>query len=185
MTALRTAAARVEGYWNVTFRSSTLKSRGAKANGSAASTTAGGSSSSSVNCAASVSGALDVAVDAVELPHHPRGGGVVAECQKHGLEAGAGRLAGGERRGQTQHVGQDVHWRRHRVDAEVLVVPRPLRLRPEVVRRCAHGCALRAALARTHARPRHCPSESATWPDSTLEAASRSSTRRWRRRIRG
>src|SRR5262249_40769130 len=41
--------------------------------------------------------ALEVPIDAVELPHHPRGGAVVAERQEHGLEADAGAVSDGER----------------------------------------------------------------------------------------
>ena len=86
----RAAAARRVAERHV--RSSTRVVRAARtACGGSASTTAGGSSSSSVNCAASVSGALEVAVDAVELPHHARRRRVVAEGEEHRLEAGAGR----------------------------------------------------------------------------------------------
>ena len=98
----------------------------AAANGSRLgwSTTAGGSSSNSVNCAASVSARLEVAVDAVELPHHAGRRRVVAERDEHRLEARAGAAACSDSDHESERIGQHVHRRRDRVDAQVLVIPR-------------------------------------------------------------
>ena len=76
--------------------------------------------------------AFEVAVDAVELPHHARRRRVVAERQEHRFEARAGPVADGERDEQAADVREHEHRRGQHVDARVLVVPGSQRLRAEV-----------------------------------------------------
>ncbi len=96
-------------------------------------------------------GALERAVDAVELPHHAGDRHVVAEGQEHRLEAGAGRAVNGQRHAQPHGVREHVHRRRHQVDPQVLVVPRAQGLGAEV----AHVAGVDARLVGLHGKRPH------------------------------
>src|SRR6185295_20376361 len=62
---------------------------------------------------------LEVAIDAIELPHHARRLREVARSEEHGLDREAAAAPGRERDDQADRVGQHVQRRRYDVDPRV------------------------------------------------------------------